>query len=156
MAARMPAAKEGSWYSIPLAGGGYAAGLVARARPGGDLLCYFFGPLLAHPHELAECVKNAANDSTLVRWVGRHGISTGKWPLIGAMPEFSEDVWPVPALGKIDPIDETMAWEIRTSPRGVEISRRRIDAATAKLLPPFAFFPHGAIGRLLEMRLRAH
>jgi Immunity protein 26 len=41
-----PAYSEGDWFAIPLRGGGFATGLIARMMPHreGVLLGYFFGP----------------------------------------------------------------------------------------------------------------
>jgi len=34
--------REGTWFAVPLPGGGYALGIVARANPKGVLVGYFF------------------------------------------------------------------------------------------------------------------
>jgi len=43
-----PSYSEGDWFAVPLRGGGFAAGVIARAMPRkeGVLLGYFFGPRL--------------------------------------------------------------------------------------------------------------
>lgn len=88
----------GDWFAVPLAGGGFATGLVARANPGGVLLGYFFGPRVPQVPRLHDLKSLAARDAVLVGMFGDLGLIQGKWPLIRRLDEWVPAAWPMPVF----------------------------------------------------------
>jgi hypothetical protein len=69
--------REGDWFAVPLRGGGFGLGLIARANPGGVLLGYFFGPLRSEVPKLEDVASLRPGDAVLVRKFGHLGIVGG-------------------------------------------------------------------------------
>ncbi len=87
--------REGTWFAIPLRHGGFAVGIVARAK-GGSLLCYFYGPRCNLVPKLAEVEKRKPQDALRRLHVGDLGLIDGSWPIIGHPTSWSRDDWPMP------------------------------------------------------------
>jgi hypothetical protein len=95
---------EGSVFLVPLRNGGYARGVVARARQGGKvLLGYFFGPRLASP-EAAEISGLKPAETVLRLRFGDLGLMNGEWPIKGTIPGWERSQWPMPEFVKRDPL----------------------------------------------------
>jgi hypothetical protein len=90
--------REGDWFAVPLRDGGYGAGLIARASPGGVLLGYFFGPLRSEVPELEDVRELRPADAVLVRRLGHLGIMQGRWPLLGRVDDWDRREWPTPVF----------------------------------------------------------
>jgi len=88
----------GDWFAVPLPGGGFAVGLIARADPAGVLLGYFFGPRRTQLPGLHDLNELTAQDAVLVRKFGHLGLQQGKWPLIGRPGEWDPAAWPMPVF----------------------------------------------------------
>jgi hypothetical protein len=95
---------SGDWMSVPLPGGGYALGVIARAARGGNLLGYFFGPRRPAVSTLSETAGLTAGDSVLVGFFGSQGLRDRTWTLLGRDPHWERDTWPVPVFVSRDPI----------------------------------------------------
>ena len=90
--------REGDWFAVPLEGGGYAVGLIARANPGGVLLGYFFGPRRSEVPALGDVAGLQSGDAVLIRKFGHLGIVQGKWPLLGRVDDWDRRDWPTPVF----------------------------------------------------------
>ncbi|MHB1594942.1 MAG: Imm26 family immunity protein [Streptosporangiaceae bacterium] len=90
--------REGDWFAVPLQGGGFAVGLIARANPGGVLLGYFFGPRRSGVPALSDVAGLRPDDAVLVRKFGHLGIAQGKWPLLGRADGWDRREWPTPVF----------------------------------------------------------
>ena len=105
-----PSYPNGSVFVVPLKDGGFARGVVARSAPGGKLLFgYFFGPRLASMPE-ADLLGLEPEKAVLHLRFGDLGLFRGLWPLVGKLPDWNPDEWPISnavrrdPLGKIKPV----------------------------------------------------
>lgn len=93
------AVREGEWYAIPLEGGGFSRGLVARTSSTGEFfLGYFFGPLIEDLPTLDSATGLRAQDALLVGLVNCSGEQP--WHLLGQLPAWDRQKWPIPAFGR--------------------------------------------------------
>lgn len=91
--------QEGTWFAVPLKGGGYAAGVVARmAPPGRIILTYLFGPRRAALPALADVDHFRAGDALRRLRTGDMGLVNRSWPIIGSAPSWDRRAWPMPAF----------------------------------------------------------
>src|SRR5690348_8676061 len=99
-----PSYSEGDWFAVPLQGGGFVAGVIARAMPHkeGVLLGYFFGPRRSEAPALDELSGLSAPDAVLVERFGDLGIVNGTWPLLGRIDGWDRNAWPTPAFGRFE------------------------------------------------------
>lgn len=86
---------EGSVFLVPLQGGGYAPGVVARSAPKGKvLLGYFFGPSVASDSDVTvEALR--VEDAVLCARFGDLGLVKGLWPIVGSIPHWDRSAWPM-------------------------------------------------------------
>jgi Immunity protein 26 len=101
---------EGSVFLVPLEGGGYARGVVARYAPKGKILLgYFFGPRI-EPDSDMHLDSLDAEDSVLRLLFGDLGLIKNEWPIIGNIPNWDPTKWPMietirrDALGQLRPV----------------------------------------------------
>lgn len=85
---------EGDLFAVPLPVGGYGVGLAARVRAA-IVLGYFFARRRDHVPAPAE----AADDVVWIHMFGDLGIHEGRWPVLGRLPDWNREDWPVPAFG---------------------------------------------------------
>ena len=90
--------RAGDWFAVPLPGGGFAAGVIARANPGGVLLGYFFGPRRPHVPGLHDLHELTAPQAVLTRKFGHLGLKQGRWPLLGRLDTWDPAAWPMPVF----------------------------------------------------------
>jgi hypothetical protein len=95
---------EGSAFLVPLRGGGYARGVVARAAPKGKvLLGYFFGPKL--PSERDATFEGLQPEAAVLRVrFGDLGLVKGHWPILGSVPNWNRAAWQMPSFVRRDPL----------------------------------------------------
>lgn len=101
---------EGSAFLVPLEGGGYARGVVARAAPKGKILMgYFFGPRLESPAD-ATVDDLRASDAVLRLRFGDLGLMKGRWPILEKLSTWNRSEWSIPrfvrrdVLGRLKPV----------------------------------------------------
>jgi len=91
--------REGTWFGVPLEGGGFGVGVVARAAPkGGIILAYFFGPKRDTVPTLAQIEGLKARDAVLCIRVTSLGLIRGTWPIIGHAEFWQRSEWPMPVF----------------------------------------------------------
>lgn len=95
---------EGSCFAVPLRGGGFAVGVIARVTPRreGIPLGYFFGPRRPEVPALGDLGGLSAADAILVRRFVDLGLVEGTWPLIGRIKGWDRHDWPTPAFGRFE------------------------------------------------------
>ncbi len=129
---------EGDWFAVPLSGGGFALGIVARMAPNGTvLLGYFFGPRLPDIPALDGLLTRRPQDALLVSKFGDLGLSGLRWPVIGKLPQWDRTVWPMPDFGRDDLLRDDVYWRVRypgDNPNG-EPYETRISKAEYDQLP---------------------
>lgn len=101
---------EGDWFGLPVKGGGWALGVIARRRPRSSaLLGYFFGPRHPEPPVLADAEGLTAEDAAFVCIFGYLGFKKEQWPVLGKLDDWNRDAWPMPvftqtARGSVKPV----------------------------------------------------
>jgi len=94
---------EGTWFGVPLPGGEYAVGIVARATPKGKvILCYFFGPRRGELPALHDVSKFRAHEALCALRVGDLHLLTKRWPVIGKAQDWRREQWPMPLFMRKD------------------------------------------------------
>ena len=90
---------EGDWFGLPVKGGGWALGVIARRRPRSPvLLGYFFGPRRPEPPVLADVEGLTAEDAAFVCIFGYQGLKNEEWPVLGKLDDWDRDAWPMPVF----------------------------------------------------------
>jgi hypothetical protein len=88
---------EGDWFAVPLSGGKYATGLVARkSRRGDTLLGYFFGPVRQRVPTEADVASYSPADAALISRFFNEPLVAGRWPIVASPDEWNRATWPIP------------------------------------------------------------
>jgi hypothetical protein len=95
--------KQGTYFAVPLRGGGYGIGVVARAKKA-CILGYFFGPRREFIPKLDEVLMLEPNSAVSVLRVGDLGLVKGEWPIIGEAKSWKQENWPMPVFIRREPI----------------------------------------------------
>lgn len=107
--------REGTWFAVPLPGGGFATGVVARATDeGGVILCYFFGPRRRALPRLADVDSSRPTEALGVLRVGDLGLINGEWQVLGSSSSWRRSDWPIPNFLRADPLSGH-AWRVEYS-----------------------------------------
>jgi Immunity protein 26 len=147
--------KEGTWFAVPLpSGNGYAVGLIARTSKRNSVLFgYFFGPIRKTVPEIEELASMRLQESILaVRFVDTFLVEK-KWPIIGKLPDWDRDLWPMPSFLRTDPLNNH-SWTVEYSEE--DLSRERsITLVKGALpnLPKDSIAYNGVVEALLTQRL---
>jgi hypothetical protein len=147
--------REGDWFAVPLRGGGFAVGLVARMGPRGKILLgYFFGPARATPPALGDVAALSPADAVLTARFGDLSLFRGEWPVLGSLPGWQAAAWPLPAFQRIDSL-RGYADRIRYAEDDParEVACEPLDAPHADLEPD-RLMGAGAVEIALTKRLR--
>lgn len=91
--------REGSWFAVPLQGGGHAVGVVARRAPAGRImLAYMFGPKRDALPSLAELETLRPEQAVRRLRTGDMALLNERWPMLGDSEHWDRDAWPMPAF----------------------------------------------------------
>ena len=114
---------EGSFFALPLRGGGFARGVVARAAPEGAVLYgYFFGPKLSFPNDGQ--LDDMRPDLAIAQMIFSDlALLNGEWKVLGSLPNWRRNDWRMPNFIRRDPIGKR-AWLVRRS----DVDPSRIDS----------------------------
>lgn len=89
--------EEGDCFALPLSGGGFARGVVARQPPRSPvMLAYFFPPRLATLRDALIDGQLTLGKQVLIERCGNGSIKNGHWPTLGKLPSFDRLAWPIP------------------------------------------------------------
>lgn len=138
--ARTPIPTEGTVFLVPLTPSGFAAGVLARANRKGGAFGYFFGPQTADIAKLDLASLVPANAALVCRF-GDYGLRTGRWALIGQIPDFDRGVWSLPRFRRPHDSQEqayVTEYDDSLSRRGEKLVP--IESAEIALLPHDAQF----------------
>jgi hypothetical protein len=95
---------EGSIFLVPLEGGGYARGIVARSAPKGKILLgYFFGPRIECQSKV-EVHDLKADNAILCEYFGDLGLIKSLWPIVGSVYNWDRAKWPMMNTVRRDPL----------------------------------------------------
>jgi hypothetical protein len=153
--ARRISYREGDVFAVPLHDGGFALGVVARATGKGPVLGYFFGPRRDVTPSVEEVSELEAGDNVLIQRFGDLGLIRGSWQLLGALPEWRRDRWPMPAFGRHEELTgrylrvEYADDDLNGPPREIEVSREEFERLPEDGLAGFAF-TEARLSRLLS------
>lgn len=144
--------QEGTWFGVPLDGGGLSIGVAARIDGRGGIVGYFFGPRRESTPPLVEVEGFEASGSILVTQLGDLHLIEGKWPIIGRPERWSRDEWPIPAFCRQDPILEAVAWRVEYSEGQLNrpVREERISPEECSRLPKDGILGARAVERLLS------
>ena len=102
---------EGTWFAVPLVGGGFGVGVVARmVARGRIILVYLFGPKRAAVPALKDVEKLAAGDAVLKLRVGDLALIRAEWPIIGHSECWRRSEWPMPVFIRREPLARRRVW----------------------------------------------
>ena len=93
--------QEGSCFLLPLRGGGFARGVVARMNGKGAVFGYFFGPKIL---DVAVADFEGLDPQSAV-WrcdFGDLGLIRGEWIVFGKIPVWRREEWPMPPFIRVD------------------------------------------------------
>lgn len=121
---------EGMVVAVPLRGEpGYLLCVVARtknsASVSGEILGYFFGPVLSQAPAEGHAVHFEASTALCSVRTGTRRIFEGKWKVVGSVDPFIRNEWPIPTYGRIFEPDPEYAWTIQF--RDDRLDGRRIE-----------------------------
>ena len=89
---------EGDVFAVPLQDGAYGLGVVARMDGKGAVLGYFFGERHEQLPQLSDISELSAADNVLIKIFGDLGLENQTWPVIGPLPQWRRENWPMPAF----------------------------------------------------------
>ena len=92
---------NGDVFVIPLRGGGFGRGVVARMDGKGTVFGYFFGPRLSSV-KAASTFRLACEASVCCAVFGDLGLLNGEWQVVGRLQDWQEEDWPLPPFGYQD------------------------------------------------------
>lgn len=108
--------REGDVFALPLRAGGFAVGVIARVSVdnSGGLLGYFFAPKFSDvpDGDIVDTLKPAK--ALKVLRFGDLALLHKEWPIIGEVPGWYRDEWPMPDFVRRDDILKK-AWRVRYS-----------------------------------------
>lgn len=91
--------REGSWFAVPLPGGGHAVGVVARTAPSGRImLAYMFGPKRDSLPSLAELQTLRPEQAVRRLRTGDMALLNERWPMLGDSEHWDRDLWSMPSF----------------------------------------------------------
>ncbi len=126
--------EEGSVIVFPLKKGGFARGVVARMDGKGGIFGYFFGPKLASIDDASMDGLQPKNAIWLTEF-GDLGLLENAWTVIGKLPNWNREEWPMPPLIRLDEVQHRATlvfYDDRTFDR---IREYEVDFSLAKSYP---------------------
>ncbi len=93
---------EGSCIAIPLRGGGYAIGVIARMNGKGGVFGYFFGPKRKSIESIGDISSLKSQEAILVGRFGDLGLLNDEWKVIGKISDWDRSKWPMPGFIRVD------------------------------------------------------
>lgn len=93
--------REGTWFAVPLRGGGYAVGVAARLNGRGCVFGYFFGPMRSEIPSVSTLKNLHSDNAILVTQFGDLGLIEGEWPIIGDSESWDRKTWPMPSFVRV-------------------------------------------------------
>ena len=95
---------EGEMFSFPVGNGDFGVGLVARTDGRDISLGYFFRRKFNHIPTIEEVGVLHSSDVVYISRFGALGFKQGTWNVIGHMPSWDRDSWPMVSFWSKDPL----------------------------------------------------
>ncbi len=140
---------EGDAFAVPLREGGFGIGVLARAlwrRTQCDTLGYFFGPKRTELPSIEELGSLDPKDALLADRFGDLGLHDGTWPVLGPLPNWNRDDWPMPVFGRVKlDNDVGLAFHYDPDDPSKELRHEELPADEVFKLPPYGLSGSGAV-----------
>jgi len=146
----------GSCIAVPLQGGGFARGLVARMDGKGCVFGYFFGPRIDNAEDLSVDPAWRPDNAVFRCRFGDLGLVTNEWKVLGPFPNLKPEDWPMPDFVYYND-DKSMAFIRRYDERTFRfVGEMKIPAAEASdpTLTPDGLWGSGAVEAQLTALLK--
>src|SRR5881392_968160 len=91
--------REGDVFAVPLHDGSHAIGVVARIG-NGAVLGYFFDQRYENVPDISDVGELSHRSAGLIQIFGDLGLIRGTWPVLGQLPSWQREEWPMPAFGR--------------------------------------------------------
>ncbi len=94
----------GDLFAVPLKSGGYGIGVIARMKKGRgakSIVGYFFDLKLDNIPEPSDLSDIGHSQVRYITQFGDLGLHEDRWPIIGPMPNWDQEDWPMPVFGKV-------------------------------------------------------
>jgi hypothetical protein len=141
---------DGDWFAVPLRGGGFAIGVLARVSKSGVLFGYFFGPKRSAVPALEDTKGRTSFGAVLICQFGHLGLTRGTWPVLGHDPNWTQTLWPVPELHRHEGLTgKSYLVKYSDDDRLELVGEREVSYDEADRAPSEALFGNGAV----EIRL---
>jgi hypothetical protein len=145
---------EGDWFAVPLRDGGFAVGVIARANSDGVLFGYFFGPRRTEPPSLDEVATLSPADAVMVRKFGHLGIRQGTWPILGQIPGWASEDWPMPPFVRYEELTgRSFRVFYKDDDPNVLLREEQVDPGADEQGPKDGLLGAGAVERVLTKQL---
>ncbi len=102
--------QEGDWITLPLKGGGYGLGIVARVGKGGVILGYFFAPRYPKLPTAQDTKGLSASDAILIARFGDLGLLRDEWHVVCHAENWKREEWLMPEFGRIDRVETSTGY----------------------------------------------
>lgn len=145
--------REGSWFAVPIWGGGYNVGVVARLAPP-IIFAYFFGHKYSTVPKLRDLVGLKPSHATRKLRVGDLGLVNGEWPILGFLDGWQREKWPMPEFIRRAPFS-ARAWRVTYEDSKPDEPARKdtcILDTTGQQLENDALYGYGSVERTLSFR----
>jgi hypothetical protein len=97
--------RVGDWFMVPVEGGGWVTGVVARMNGTGDVFGYFFAPRQAIRPAPGDVESFRADDAAWLGMFGDLGLVSGRWQVCGRVGGFTREGWPMPGFVNYSELD---------------------------------------------------
>lgn len=94
--------KEGDCFCLPLRGGGFGRGVVARIDGKGIVFAYLLGPRLERADQAVLDGSIQPRNAALMARVGDLGLLEGHWPIVGHLEPWDPSEWRLPPFLHVD------------------------------------------------------
>jgi hypothetical protein len=138
---------------VPLGEAGFGLGLVARRDRRGIVLGYFAPVRFPRLPSLEAAAGAWSGQWVLVTLFGDLGLLDGTWSVVGKLPGWRRDEWPMPAFGHRDLLTGGYLRITYSEDGGQEVDRRPISVEEFETLPDDGLAGSGYVETLLAIRL---
>jgi hypothetical protein len=143
----------GKLFVVPLKGGGFSVGLVAR-QDKNILLGYFFDTYFLEQPSTIESFVIDKNNVCLICLFGILRLKNKEWTIIGDLPNWDKNEWSVPIFKQKDLLLD-IYYAINYDDDLNEVSRIKISEECAKTLYKSSIHGPGLVESILSNKLQS-
>ena len=147
---------EGDVFCVPLGDGMFSLGVIARmAKQGKVLLGYFFTTVFRQCPNVETMPSLRAEEAARVIRFGDLGLLNGEWTVIGRLPEWQRDEWPMPAFIMRPPLTNSASLTYNSDEDPNRISRIVKCDPNSEGYATDSVYGYGAVEILLRQAARS-